>query len=391
MKKVLSENEMKMIEQLTAEIRNEANEELSREENMQISLASRVEDIDEQKEVADICNGIREFDEVMSQLEEGDRVEHIMYVIDSSGLQDKIIKEQFAILAESMEAFQADLISRGYDLGELKELKIEKDREVTEEDLHKLKNQVAQYLDKFALLHGDIEILESFYTSIGIEDAEKILKTSENEDEAYYLALAVRILEIQGKIEEIPFETGAREIGIDIAASMAYARAYLRGILGKIPWEEVLGQLKKIASAALTLLTAAAGGIVAYEAGKTVFLLSLGIFGNSLIGIGAAVVLASAGMYTSAVLFARVWQGIKENDEGADGYIQDRWEDVKEEIFIVRRWIKEEALPALGQFWENLKEKVACFIEKHLHRGTHEEEMEEFEDYEEEDENTVKA
>lgn len=143
MKKVLSENEMKMIEQLTAEIRNEANEELSREENMQISLASRVEDIDEQKEVADICNGIREFDEVMSQLEEGDRVEHIMYVIDSSGLQDKIIKEQFAILAESMEAFQADLISRGYDLGELKELKIEKDREVTEEDLHKLKNQVA--------------------------------------------------------------------------------------------------------------------------------------------------------------------------------------------------------------------------------------------------------
>ena len=66
---------------------------------MQISLAGRIETVDEQKEVAEICGGIHDFDELLAQLEAEESREQIRKALDTSALGEQAIDWQYAVLA----------------------------------------------------------------------------------------------------------------------------------------------------------------------------------------------------------------------------------------------------------------------------------------------------
>lgn len=363
MNKQLSESELNMVYQLAEEMEQEANEALTLKDNMEISLAGRIDTVDEQLEVREICRGIHEFEELYKELEEENSREKIRKLLDQPEFSDKSISDQYGLLAESMEAFLGDMKEKGYDIGEFGNLKIKKDKEISEEDLRVLKDFVAEYLDQFALLHGEAEAAERLFQAVGAQVSEELLEAFENSDKKYYIALAVYILQIQGKIDYIPAKMGARGIGISVSASSAAAKTHMDGILSRISWKKVLNKLKKIASAALTLLLGLAAAVTVYEVGKTVLFLSAGFFGYGVLGITAAIVLMVVSQIKAGEFLTGFWSSIREAAE--------------EKSEAVRDWITETAIPALKEFWETLKEKITCFIEEHF--------AEDIEDWEAED------
>lgn len=95
MSKRLNEDEIRLVCQLAEELKQEANGNLTIEENMQISLAGRIETVDEQKEVAEICGGIHDFDELLAQLEAEESREQIRKALDTSALGEQAIDWQY--------------------------------------------------------------------------------------------------------------------------------------------------------------------------------------------------------------------------------------------------------------------------------------------------------
>ncbi len=353
MKEILTEKEIKMVESLAQEMQKEANDDMSLEENMQISLAGRTENLDEKEEVSNICKGIRDFDEVLGQLEAGGGKDAIIKELERSALNGKSTEEQYRALAEALESFQADLASKGYDFEGMKSLEIKKDEDVTEDMLDGLKALVGEYLDKFSLLHGEAELMESFFQAIGVKDCEKLLQAYGNEERKYYMALAIYILHLQGDLSYMPLGMGAREIGVNVSASFASAKAHIEGVMGKIPKEEVLEKLKKIAGAALTILAGAAIGLAAFKIGQLVFWLSSMVFGLGLAGILVAVALSVACQVKTIDVLLKTWEELKEITSDAKEYLEGKY-------VVVKQWVLEEAVPALKEFWEKLKEKVSC-------------------------------
>lgn len=165
-----------------------------------------------------------------------------------------------------------------------------------------MKELLAEYLDQFALLHGEPEIMEIFFQSIEGEVSEALLQLYENENEKYYMALAVYILQLQGKLDTVPPETGAEGIGVDVAASVASAKIHIKRILGKISSQEVINALKKIAKAALTIMIGLAIGAAAYIVGKITFIMATAIFGCGIIGTIIAMVYTANGMVLTHII-----------------------------------------------------------------------------------------
>ena len=157
MNRKISESEIRMVQELTAEIKSEVNPDLSLEENMQISLADRIENLDSEKAVEEICDGIHKFDDVLEQLDQKeDRKAFIVETLNHSELNEKTVQEQYTFLAEVMETFAKEAADHPeYDLEELDSFCIKKDTEITVEELEQLKELVAEYLDEFSLLHGE--------------------------------------------------------------------------------------------------------------------------------------------------------------------------------------------------------------------------------------------
>ncbi|GFH91745.1 hypothetical protein IMSAGC002_03004 [Lachnospiraceae bacterium] len=367
MNKKLSEKEIKMVGKLAAEIKREASDKLSLEENMRISLASRVEGIDEKKEIDELCSGIHDFDQLLGQMETDGEKAMIIETLERSGLSQKSMKEQYTILAEGMEAFKADLAAKGYDLGQVKDVVIKKDEEVTEEGLNAMKNAMAEYLEQFALLHGEQEVMEKFFRSIGEDVLEKLLEAYENDEERYYTALAIHILQLQGELEPSLAGMGARGIGVSAAAFIESAKVHIKGILGRIPKDEIMTKLKAIASTALTVLVGVAIVALAYETGKFFALLMTIIFGYGIIGTIASLVVGFLFATAMADALYGLWEDAKEAAEEAKDYMTIK-------LAMTKIWMREEGIPALKEFWEKLKEKVACLASAITEAGAEEEE-----------------
>lgn len=359
MSRKITEQEINMLNDLIAEIKEEVNPELSLEENMRISLAGRVENIDEQKAVEEICGGIEKFEEVMEQLDQKeDRKEVLLEIFNESELNQKTVQEQYAILAEVMESFSKEAAEHPeYDLEELESFCIKKDGEISVEDLEQLKELVCEYLDEFSLLHGEESSFDGLFQNMGTEACEKLSKLYENTDEKYYTALAIYILQLQGKLPSLSAGMGAREIGAAVAAFFASLKARIAGFLGKIPWEKVLEILKKIATAALTVFVCVAIAIVVLKVQKVVFFLAAALIGYGTIGVLAAAALSvGCGIQTMDWLIAMKNRTVEVAKEVADFAV--------EKYKVVKQWIVETAIPAFQAFWKKVKEAVACYIQK---------------------------
>ena len=389
MSRKITENEIRMLQELIAEIKDEVNTELPLEENMRISLANRVENIDEEKAVEEILSGIGQFEDIFEQLnvsEKEERKAFIIKTLEQSGLNEKTVQEQYAFFAEVMEEFSKEIAERPeYDLEEWESFCIKKDGEITVEDLEQLKDLVAEYLDEFSLLHGEAQEVEAFdglFESMGKEASEKILNAYQNKDEKYYMALAIYILQMQGKLESLSSGMGAREIGAAVAAFFASCKARLDGFLGKIPWDKVLEILKKIATAAMTVFVCVAVAVIVFKVQKIVFFLAAAVLGYGTIGILAAAALSvGCGVKTVDWLL-----GMKERTLEVFMEVKDF---ALEKYKVVKQWVLEKALPAWKDFWKKFKEKVACYVKKWQTAKADTEEP--FVEFELEDDITVEA
>ena len=357
MNRKISESEIRMVQELTAEIKSEVNPDLSLEENMQISLADRIENLDSEKAVEEICDGIHKFDDVLEQLDQKeDRKAFIVETLNHSELNEKTVQEQYTFLAEVMETFAKEAADHPeYDLEELDSFCIKKDTEITVEELEQLKELVAEYLDEFSLLHGEEEAFETLFAAMGKEAQEKLYNIYENEK--YYIALAIYILQMQGKMKSLSAGIGAKEIGAAVAAFFAAMKARLAGALGKIPWEKVLETLKKIATAAMTVFVCVAVAVIVIKVQKAVFFLASALIGYGMIGVLAAAALSvGCGVKTVDWLLGMRDRTVEFFEEGTDFVV--------EKYGVVKKWFLETALPALKEFWKKLKEKVDCYIKK---------------------------
>lgn len=372
----LSEKEINMVSELVEEMKKEASDKLSLQENMQISFANRVEESDEKKEVEELCGGIHDFDELLKQMGTDNEKSMIIETLERSGLADRSMEEQYAILAEGLEAFKADLSEKGLDLGGLKDLEIKKDGEITEEDLKIMKDLMAEYLEQFALLHGEPEVMEKFFRSLGEDALEKMLEAYENDEEIYYTALAIHILELQGRLDPAMAGMGARGIGAGTASFIASAKAHIKGILGKISSEEVISTLKKIACAALTILAGAAITVVAFEVGRFFAGLMLILFGYGILGVITSLVFGALGFIGTADGLYGLWEDAVEAVEKAGSFAGEKWN-------LVKNWISGTCIPALKAFWERVKGAAVCIFssqaaaEEEETESTDEDEMEE--------------
>lgn len=375
MSRKISENEIRMIQELVAEIKNERNPEYSLEENLRISLSSRVENIDEEEAVEEICGGIQEFEDLFEQLnKKEDRKAFIVETLNQSELNQKTVQEQYQFLAGVMETFAKEAAEHPeYDLEELDSFCIKKEDDISVEELEELKELVAEYLDEFSLLHGEEQAFDDLFATMGKEASEKLLKAYENQDEKYYMALAIYILQMQGKLESLSSGMGAREIGAKVAAFFASLKARLEGFLGKVPWEKVLETLKRIATAAMTVFVCVAIAIVVFKVQKVVFFLASAVIGYGIIGILAAAALSvGCGIKTMDWLFEMRDRTVEVAKEVADFAV--------EKYKVVKQWIVETAIPALKSFWQKLKEKVEGYIRKwQPAKPDTEEQFEEFE------------
>ncbi len=359
-----TEDEIRMIRELAKEMREEANSDLPMEENMQISLAGRVENVDEQKEIAGICAGIRDFDDMMRQLAEEDPREVILRSLADSGLKDKTPEEQYTVLEGTLKTLTAEL-EKNPDYKAEVQVSADSDTapdQVTDEALEQLKQKLAEYLDQFALMHGGEAVSEQLFAKLSAtmgEDAFGALKDGLADDEQrYYMALSVYILRLQGKLESVPPEMDGHGIGAAVAAFIASARARMEGFFGKISWEDVLAMLKRIASAALTLLICTAIVVTAAKAAEFVFVLSAWIIGYGVIGTAIAAVLAVA----CGIKLADVLSDLKDDTART---LEELGSFAAEKYWIVRRWIAETAIPRLREFLDHLKytvfhEEEAC-------------------------------
>lgn len=359
MSRKITEQEITMLQELIAEIKSEVNPELSLEENMQISLADRVENIDEEKAVEEICSGIGEFEDVLEQLnQKEDRKAFIVETLNQSELNEKTVQEQYEFLAGVMENFLKEAAEHPeYDLEELESFCIKKDGEVTVEDLEQLKDLTAEYLDEFSLLHGEIQAFDGLFETMGEEASKKLSEIYENQDEKYYMALAIYILQMQGKLESLSSGMGAREIGAAVAAFFASLKTRIDGLLGKIPWEKVLETLKKIATAALTVFLCVAVAVIVFKVQKIVFFVASAVLGYGIIGI-----LAAAALSVGCGVKTMDW--LLEMRNRTTEVALEVKDFVVEKYGVVKQWIMETALPALKDFWQKFKEKVACYIKK---------------------------
>lgn len=362
MSRKITENEIRMLQELITEIKSEVNPELSLEENMRISLSSRVENIEEEKAVEEICSGIQKFEDILEQLnQKEDRKAFLIEILNQSKLNEKTVQEQYEFLAEVMETFSKEMTEHPeYDLEELESFCIKKEGEITVEDLEQLKELVAEYLDEFSLLHGEaqgIEVFDGLFDTIGKEALEKITKVYEEKDEKYYMALAVYILQMQGKLESLSSGMGAKEIGAAVAAFFASFKARLDGMLGKIPWDKVLEILKRIATAAMTVFVCVAVAVIVFKVQKVVFFLAAAVLGYGVIGI-----LAAAALSVGCGIKTVDW--LLEMKERTIEVLKDVKDFTIEKYEVVKKWMIETALPALKEFWKKLKEKVECYRKK---------------------------
>lgn len=283
MKQQLTAEELKNVYTLANEMQKESQSTQSLEQNMQMSLSSRVEGMDTAAVVSDLCDGIREFDCTLQAAETTDVKEIIQEKLNAV-LQGKDNMEQANILTGILNAFanqspmEADAPQFQFTMGQ----------EVTDEELKQLKTSVVTYIDQFALINMCDDTAETMNQLLGQDVSGQLQTLTWNEEAKYYVALATYLLQVQGNLDSIPSDMGAKEIGISTAAAIAADSAVHDHASGKKNWETVLNVLKIIAAVALTLLAVVVVAKLAAVAALIAYVLAESVIGLGIIGTIAA-------------------------------------------------------------------------------------------------------
>lgn len=341
---------------MTRQMMNEKDEGRSLEENLAAALAMRLPEEDCEKAVADLLAGDRDFQEALRQIEENDDSVYSCGIDEA--LKDLTLAEQYHKLMTALNQFQ-DAMGKNLDVDMAGNLDIEEssEDEVTEDEVLELKNTLAQLEEALGVVFFENKETAQFtgrMEETGLEssgiDVEEL-----DESKRYYMELAIYILYRQGEFVEIPCETSVRSIGTILAAAFAAAKTKILGIMGKIPWKQVLSTLGKIAGAALMLL----GFAVLFNTG--IYYLGFEVMYKISIIMLAVIVWflleeaedwfesGKAEEFISDMV--DTWNKIS---DGAFQWLGEKVEAVQKWLGIFAAWLKEKAEPA----WNKITAKL---------------------------------
>lgn len=365
MKSRWTKQELDMAEQLAQELQEEEQFNLDRHQSLKESLMSRIEHVDAERVIAELQAGIDMF--------------HMSFeAVQKNGIEPVAEKALDEMLKEYKEEEQGEVL---FDI--LNACAQAADRQVPDgleekKDLSVLKKAVIEYLCEYSVLYLDCETSFRLTERLGEENIQKLAEAEDTFQKEIYMALAVYILKVQGRLESVPAQMTEREIGISVAAAGYKEKTIWEGIVGKLDWKAVERQLKLIAGTAiLALLTvvtvkvAAAGTLlIAGFVHAVVGMGAVGILVGMMMGIGAA------GCFVKKMLLVGEkigdWTGVNEKGKEAAEQFQ--------------RWFDETLKPAWEEFWKNIAEIAASWKSKlqRKHETSENEKMSQWDPEEEE-------
>ena len=316
---------------LAVGLAGEARTDLTVEQNMKNALASRLEGVDADHIVSDLCDGIDAFHQAYEKAQD-EGLEALVNASLDGHLSGKTEDEQadwlYSVLTACAQAVDQPIPERqaGVTAGQLR-------------------GMVVEYFTDYALLHIDCGATEFLVSELDGAD-----RLADAEDWAFserYMALALYLLKSAGDLKGVPAQMGAKEIGASAAAAMCESRVVRDGLLGRIDWEDVKRKLKLIAGAVLTAVIL----IVAARLAATAFIVT-GVLVEAIVGMG---VIGSAAGFLLGIAAA-----VKIISKGGDiaaaaAIVTGFGEVVREKTGRLSDWYHETFLPAAKNFWQRVR------------------------------------
>ena len=343
MKSRWTKQELDMAERLAQELQEEEQFDLDKKQSLKDSLMSRIEHVDADRVIEELQAGIDMFHMSFEAVQK-DGMEAV-----AEKTLDEMLKE---CKDEEQEEFLFDILSACAQAA---------DRQVPDgleekKDLSVLKKAVIEYLCEYSVLYLDCETSFKLTEKLGEENIQKLVDAEETFEKEIYMALAVYILKVQGRLENVPAQMTEREIGISVAAAGYKEKTIWEGIAGRLDWKEVEKQLKLIAGTAiLALLT-----VVTVKVAAAGTLLIAG-FVHAVVGIGMVGILVGFMMGIGAAgCFVKKMLQVGEKIGEWTG-VNEKGKEVAEQFKI---WFYESLKPALEEFWKNVAEIAASWTSK---------------------------
>lgn len=341
---------------LAQELQAQADPQRTVEENMQAALLRRVDDIDAQQTVTELCSGIRSFHTTLKRTQE----QGLPAVVDQTLeaiLANRTQEEQAQVLHELLAAF-----SPVQDLAQGDPAQVDV-----------MKRQLREYLCQYGVLDLGSEGAEVLMRELGRQDLEALSQAQDRASQEQYTALAFYLQKLQGELDAVPDELSAQEIGALTAAAYGTNHTILEGLLGKIDWETVKHRLMMIAGAGLlTLMTIAVAKVVLFT-GTLTFWIVKGVVGMSVIGtivaafFGFSVV---SDILSTAVEIGQSLARATHLDEG-----------VRAGASVLHKWLQETVRPKAAEFWQAVKEFFGVAERQSAQTGAEEQSEQEEADY----------
>ena len=354
--------------ELAAEMMKEKDAAKTEKENLILAYEKRIPGVSGEEVVRDLLKGDSDFGNAM----EGDAV-------NQSETQGKVTIGQQYNRAVDLINEVIGLVNDNpqYGMGSFEQIGKKAEDEVTAEDLDFIKRLLAETGEKFGPLMFESEEMARALSALDTAEFGELDENLMDEEYKHYLALAAFILHQQGELADaVPQEADAYTFGAAISAAVAIAKEKIKALMGKIPWDKVLGIMSKAGKALLSV--AVAGGAMSMVV--------------SLLGLGTVIVLSRIVLAIAVVVCAkRVISWIR-SDEAAVwlGNLIEKAQSmiVKAGSWVATflTWVKEKATV----LWNNFSEKIQSLsVEHEAHEGA--EVPEEEEEEEEEEANPVFA
>lgn len=334
MKKIfLTKEQLKAAEDLAAQLRAEAQPDLTEAENLARSIQMRLENVDAAETVQAFNKGIERFHNLFAWASSRSLSAVVAAELDGA-LSGKTEEEQRKLLTSILAGF-AEVTGNALPEGDY--------------DLKILREAVEIYLCEYSAVH--LLDPEALPENMSPETAERLLEVYEQASLEQYTATAIYLLQVTGEVEQIPADLTPAQIGTMAAASLKANKSILSHFLGKINSEEFKRTMKLIAGvAALGLM-----GAVAWSAVKVAYTLA---------AMGAGALLAKAGI--SSGFFVKL-AGMTAGREVMSG-VQDYAKSIAQKTGVsaaaasawqgIRSYYTEKLVPSLSSFWSNLRTRL---------------------------------
>jgi len=328
-----TKQQLKTAAALAQELQEQADPKKSVEENMQEALLCRADNIDAQRIVAELRDGIQSFHDTFAQTQEQGLDAVVDQKLDAI-LEGYTEPEQVQVLHELLTAFA-------------QVCQVQAPAAADPAQLNEMKAKVREYLCQYSVLNLGAEGSEILLRELGQAELEQLSQAQDKAGREQYIALAFYIQQARGELDAVPNELSAQEIGALTAAAYESQRVILGGLLGKLDWESVKRTLMMIAGAAVLAVLGFAMLKIAAFAGTLTYLVIKGLVGMSVIG-------TVMGLFFGFEIVSNFIDiAIKAGE--AIAHVTHLDEGLKTATTVLSKWFQETVRPKVAAFWQAVK------------------------------------